>query len=158
MRILLGTFDDVYVALGNHDLRAVKAMGFKIRFEHAMEMLLGNLPDSMMDRLHFTGRDYLIHPSPEGEWRFCHTRQYAVSALSVPMRIADINQQHVIAAHRHHHALGRSPSGLWAGEAGMLMDDSKVSYIQRWTTTHPKMAKGFFIIKNGVPAAPLLHG
>lgn len=158
MRILLGVFDRVIVSLGNHDQRLVRALGYKMRFEHSMAICFGELPEGMRSRIEFTGRDYMLHESEEGLWRFCHTRQYNMRQLAVPSDIADVYQQHVIAGHRHHHALGRSKSGLWCGESGWMCDEDKFSYIQRWTTTHPRMQQGYFCLVNGVPIAPMLHG
>jgi hypothetical protein len=158
MRILLSLFDVVYVGVGNHDVRLVKALGHRMRFEHSMELCFGSLPEQMLNRLVFTGRDYLLHTSPEGDWRFCHTNQYAATQLTRPAKIADTFQQHVLTGHAHHHALGRSPSGLWIGEMGGMFDVEKTVYIKRWTTTHPRMAQGYFVLRDGVPSAPMLHG
>lgn len=157
MRILLGVFGVVLVGLGNHDVRLVRSLGYKMRFEHSMEICFGTLPESMRERILFTGRDYILHDSPEGVYRSCHTNNYSPNQLTIPSQIADIHQTHVLAAHRHHHALGFSKAGYRIGEMGGLMDGDRTAYLKRWTGSFPKWQNGYFIIdKNGDLRAPML--
>lgn len=157
MRVLLDIFDQVFVSMGNHDVRLMRSLGYKMRFEHSMMLCFGELPDRLRKNVKFTGRDYLLHDSPEGEWRFCHTNQYSRQQLSVPAALADKYRQHVLGAHRHHHAAGYSPSGYMIGELGCLADTERTTYLSRWSNSFPVWQQGFFLLLNGQPVAPLLH-
>lgn len=157
MRILLRTFDRIIVALGNHDVRIMRALGFKMKFEQSMALCFGELPFEFGDRLEFTGRDYILNDTSEGLWRFCHTNQYSKNQLIVPSQIADINQQHVAAGHRHHHSIGLSPSGLWVVELGGLFDHNRTAYLKRWSSSHPHWQNGYMVLRDGVPYLPMLQ-
>jgi len=154
MRILLGIFDEVIVCLGNHDVRFQRALGFKIRFEQSMRMCFGTLPESMLAKMRFTNLDYALVETPEGTWRGCHTNQYSKTQLVVPASIADMECQHVAAAHRHHCAFGYSPSGRWAVELGGMMNADKTMYLKRWSSNHPKWRNGYLILLDGIPLMP----
>lgn len=156
LELLLEVFDVVVVTKGNHDLRVQKAMGFRLRFEHTLRMFLPGLPDEDSGRLLLTGRDYAIVDTPMGEWRVCHTRQYSEAPLAVPIKIADVNQQHVIGFHRHHYAVGFSRSGKMAVEGGGAFDSERTEYLEQWSTTHPRWQPGWTLLRRGRPFLPML--
>lgn len=152
---LLDVFDRVVITKGNHDIRLLKALGFKLKFEHAITQIL-NIDKGKLERLTVTGRDYVIVETELGEWRICHTKQYAKASLAVPARIADRYQQHVAGAHRHHHAIGFSPSGKMIVELGGLHDESRTEYLQEWSTDFPKWQPGYMLLHQGSPYLPML--
>lgn len=154
--LLLEVFGVVVVTKGNHDIRLQKAMGFRLKFEHTLRMFLPGLPDGDDERLLLTGRDYAIVDTPEGEWRLCHTRQYSETPLAVPIKIADVNQQHVAGYHRHHYAVGFSRSGKMVVEGGGAFDTDRTEYLKQWSTTHPRWQPGWTLLKDGKPHLPML--
>lgn len=156
LEILLDVFTRVVVTKGNHDVRVQKAMGYRLRFEHTLRMFLPSLPAEADERLQITGRDYAIVDTPMGEWRVCHTRQYSESPLSVPIKIADVHQQHVIGYHRHHYAVGFSRSGKLVVEGGGAFDTDRTEYLEQWSTTHPRWQPGWVLLHGGRPYLPML--
>lgn len=156
LELLLDVFDVVVVTKGNHDIRLQKALGYRLKFEHTLRMFLPGLPKEKSDRLLITGRDYAIVDTPEGEWRLCHTRQYSETPLAVPIKIADVNQQHVGGFHRHHHAAGFSRSGKMVFEGGGAFDTERTEYLEQWSTTHPKWQPGWTLLKDGMMYQPML--
>lgn len=157
MKLLFSVFDRIVVALGNHDERYMKKLGFSILFEQSMELCFGDMPEGLRSRLEFTGLDSIIIATEDGPVLTCHTRQYSKNQLVVPAQIADIERCHVIAGHRHHHAVGFSPSGYRVGESGGLFDSERTYYIRRYKSSHPKFQPGYFIIRqNGEWLAPML--
>lgn len=153
--ILLDVFDEVAITKGNHDFRLQKALGFKLRFEHAITAVL-QLDKDKLKRVKVTGRDYVLIDTEQGVWRACHTKQYAKQQLVVPSRLADRHQQHIAGGHRHHHAIGRSPSGLWVVELGGLHDGDKTEYLDQWTTDFPLWQNGYLMLHKGEPFCPKL--
>lgn len=157
IQLLLQVFDRVIVTKGNHDIRLQKAMGYRLRFEHTLKMLFEvHLTEDEDARLQVTGRDYVLVDSPMGTWRMCHTRQYSETPLAVPIKIADVNQQHVMGFHRHHYAVGTSRSGKMAVEGGGAFDTDRTEYLVQWSTTHPRWRPGAVLLKDGLPYLPML--
>lgn len=156
MDMLLDVFDEVVITKGNHDVRLLKALGWNMRFSHSIKMVL-DVDKDKLDRVKVTGRDYFLVETPSGLWRACHTRQYSRQQLSVPSQIADIHQQHVAAAHRHHASIGRSPSGKWVVELGGMHDQDVTEYLMQYTTTYPKWAPSYLLLSDdGEPYMPML--
>lgn len=157
MQLLLDVFDKIYVTLGNHDERVLKKLGYKLRFEHCVKMLLPDLSASEQARIETTGRDYVIIDTDEGPWRVCHTKSYARTPLTTPAKLADIYQMHVAGAHRHHHAIGTSAAGFQVLELGGMFDASRTAYLDRYTNAFPKWAPGYSFLIGGRPYCPNLH-
>ena len=157
LKMLLGVFDHVYITMGNHDIRLQKRLGYTLKFEDSMELVFAGL-GSALDRVTFTGRDYVIVESDEGPYRVAHTRDYRKGQLSVASEVADIHRCHTFVGHAHHHAIGHSKSGYRIGDLGGWFNSDKTSYLKRWTSTHPRWQPGDFILKNGVPYSRVLSG
>lgn len=156
LRLLLRVFKIVIVTKGNHDIRLQKSLGYRMRFEHSIRMFLPDLTEEEDARLLITGRDYAIVDTPQGEWRVCHTRQYSETPLAIPIKIADVHQQHVMGAHRHHYAVGYSRSGKMVVEMGGAFDRERTEYLEQWSTTHPLWRTGWTLLKDGMPHLPVL--
>lgn len=154
--ILLEVFDRVVVSRGNHDERAVAALGWKMRFEASLRMLLPNISPQQSEKLEVTGLDYILADTDHGRWLNAHTSQYSKVPLAVPRELCDIHQMHVAAGHRHHHAIGKSKGGYYAVETGGLFDASKTAYLKRWTTTFPKWTPGWLMLHEAGPYLPEL--
>jgi predicted phosphodiesterase len=156
LALLLAVFKRVIVTKGNHDIRLQKALGYRMRFEHSLRMVLPHLTPEQDARLEITGRDYAIVDTELGEWRLCHTRQYSETPLTIPAKIADVHQQHVGGAHRHHHGVTRSRSGKLILELGGAFDTDRTEYLEQWSTTHPRWQPGWVLLHRGMPYLPML--
>lgn len=156
MEMLLDVFGTVYLTKGNHDIRFVGKLGYKVKFEESVRMILPNVPDKKLKRLVVTNYDYVIVDTPLGPWRCSHTNQYSKVPLSVPRELCDIHGMHNAAAHRHHHAVGRSKSDYWAVELGGLFDGSKTEYIRQYTNTFPRWTPGWMHLHDGNPYLPMI--
>jgi len=156
MDMLLDVFDRVVVSRGNHDERLVNTLGWKIRFEQSIKMLLPNLSDERASRMEVTALDYVFADTEHGMWMNAHTNQYSKIPLAVPRELCDIHQMHVAAGHRHHHAIGRSKAGYYAVETGGLFDGSKTAYLKKWTSTFPKWCPGWMVLHEAGPYLPEL--
>lgn len=153
---LLRVFDKIIISKGNHDIRFIRQLGWKLRFEHSLRMILFDLTPEELARIEFTARDYVLVDSPEGVWRCTHTAEYSRSPLAIPGRLADIYQQHVIGFHRHHHAAGFSAAGYRVIEGGGWFDRGKTEYLQQWTKSFPKWQHGTTFLREGRAILPRL--
>lgn len=158
MKLLLQTFDRIVVTLGNHDENAMRTLGYKLKFEHTLSLLLYDLTPDERARVVTTGIDAVMIDTPNGEWRACHTRSYSRQQLTVPAKLADRHRCHIIGAHRHHHAVGHSPSGYWVVEGGGFFDASRTDYLVRYTNDFPKWQNGWTFLVDGHPVCPMLNG
>ena len=157
IELLLQVFDYVYVTKGNHDVRMLNALGFKLKFERSIRMCLPSISDEQMERIIVTGLDYIVVDSDrEKPWHCCHTNAYAKSMLTIPNEIALIHDVNVAAGHRHHHAIGRARNGNYVVELGGLFDEAKTQYLRQWTNTFPKWAPGWMLLYDGLPYLPFL--
>ncbi len=156
VRDLLEIFKRVIVLRGNHDDRFIRQLGHKMNFVQSLRILLHELSDEELSRVEFTARDRCIIETDLDPYLVCHTRQYSAAQLSIPAKIADIERINVIAGHRHHHAMGWSPSGYRVIESGGWFDTGRTQYLKSFTTTHPVWQNGDTILINGQPVCRLL--
>ena len=150
-------FDRIIVTKGNHDIRLQKALGYKLSFEDSLHSVLRVDIDDPDCNIEFTGRDYALVDSPTGIWRVCHTANYSRNQLAYPSKLADLHQQHVMGAHRHHHAVGFSPSGKRVIELGGFFDKDRTEYLVQWSKDFPLWQNGYVVLIDGIPLMPLLH-
>lgn len=155
---VLDVFDTVALSAGNHDRRFAAQLGFKIRFDNAMKMILHQIPPDKLERLKVVGNDHMMIDTDNGEWRACHTASYSKNPLTVPRELCDIHSTHVIGAHRHHAAIGYSKGGYIAVEGGGLFDKDKTAYLRKDSTTFPHWQNDFVVLRGGFPTLPVLSG
>lgn len=155
LEIMLDVYDKVYITKGNHDVRFAQSIGYKLKFEDSVRLLLPDIPDVKLKRLVVTSYDYIIIDTPAGPWRASHTNQYSKIPLSVPRELCDIHGMHNAAAHRHHHGITRSKGGYWAVELGGLFDPAKTHYLKQYTNTFPGWTPGWMHLHDGLPYLPM---
>ena len=155
---MLDVFDELIVAMGNHDQNAHRKLDFSVSFDRAMRMLLADLSDDQLSRITITGRDYVLVDTDEGLWRICHTRTYSRQPLAYPNRLALRHGCHVAAAHRHHHAQGFAANGKSIVELGGAHDEERMAYANRWTDDFPRMSNGYMLLIDGRAHCPMLAG
>lgn len=150
MKALLETFDRILFSWGNHDARVHKALGYKIPFAEAMQMMLFKLDEDEMSRITFSNVDYILVKSPTGTFRVAHPKDYSATPLTNARKLASKYLQHIVTGHSHHTAIGSDPSGEFViAELGGFHDDTKTQYLQR-TTGHARWQNGYgFITEEG---------
>jgi len=154
LSVLARTFDDIIVIWGNHDARLHSALGYKMQFDHAMRMVLGDAGTEVLSKVRFSNLDHLWieftdAPDEARRWRICHPATYSRIPLSTPRTLAAKYNANIICAHAHHAAIGFASDGLkTVVEIGGLFDQHKTSYLQR-STTFPEWTPGYGWFKDG---------
>lgn len=138
-----------YWSMGNHEHRFLRKNDYHTTLNDLAHMV-------GLQRLIEDG-SLVISENPsldalDGEWMLTHPESYGSTPLVVPGKIADLEQQNVMAGHAHHWGMGMSPSGKYVCvETGGGMNPKYVHYNQQNVTTHRKWVPGYFFLINGVP-------
>ncbi len=150
MERLLDTFETIYITWGNHDARFHKALGYKVAFTRAMQMLFSPMEKSLLDRIVFTNLDHLWLDTPRGAFFACHPKSYSQVPLTQGRKLASKYLCNVLTGHSHHSAIGHDVSGKFViAELGGFFDATKTEYLQR-STAFPNWQNGWsFIDKQG---------
>jgi hypothetical protein len=154
---MLDVFDELVIALGNHDESLHRKLDYAVTFDKAMRMMLAGIPPEGLERITITGRDYVLVDTDDGLWRICHTRAYSRQPLAYPNRLALRHGCHVAGAHRHHHAQGYSANGKRIVELGGAFDEDRMAYANRWTDDFPMMQNGYMLLVDGRAICPMLR-
>lgn len=148
---LLKLFKRIYIIKGNHDERVVKALGYKLKFDKAMQLLLGIDFEDTLNKILFSSLDHMwVKPYENApswlSWYICHPIAYTQNPLSKGRIIADKYNANVITAHSHHFAMGWARDGKKiVAEAGGLFDTTKTEYLQA-STSYPEWTNGFLML------------
>lgn len=142
----LKVFDEVWIFVGNHDLRVTKKTGTAIMPEDLMKMI------SHDPRIKVSHFGHAVVDTPRGEYRVTHGSEFSINQLVVADQLAQKYGQHIIGWHQHHTALGLSRFKKHiVVDGGGLFDQSSMSYTQIEDNKKPNMANGFVMLKNGYP-------
>jgi len=153
---LLDVFEVIVITLANHDVRLVKTLGYRMRFDHSMRVCFYDVPLEKMARVKITNLDYVIIDSAGEKWRVCHSNSYSKNQLVHPSQFAEKYRMNVASGHRHHHAIGFSTSGYRVLELGGLFDTARTEYLQRWTNSFPRWQPGYSALIEGRVYCPML--
>lgn len=151
MEAVLKTFKRVIFSWGNHDARMHKALGYKVPFTKAMQMMFEDLDPRLLKRIQFTNLDHVVIDTPVvGRYLAAHPKTYSQTPLSTAIKLAGKHLCHVLTGHSHHTALGYDRSGKFlVAELGGFFDATRVEYLQR-TTNFPNWTQGYsFLSKDG---------
>lgn len=129
--------------LGNHDASLLKLLAHQIG--HQDMLRLADMPRA------FGGTDYywcIVKDKQENEWRVTHPRNVSVIHGRVPVRLANVYQQNIVAGHGHLASCSVSESGNYLCiDAGVVCEPEKLDYSQERDNLRPKMNKGAVILK-----------
>lgn len=150
----LDVFATITIGLGNHDRHL--AQKAQVSFDRSLRMLLAGMDPEKLKRIRVTARDSIIVDTDEGEWLLCHTRSYSRLPLAYPNKLALRHNMHIAGGHRHHHAIGIAANGKTIVELGGLMDETRMSYANRYTNDMPVMANGYGLLIGGRMRCPML--
>lgn len=142
----LKVFDEIWIFVGNHDLRVTRRTNTAIMPEDLMKMI------SHDPRIKVSHFGHAVVDTPRGEYRVTHGSEFSVNQLVVADQLAQKYGQHIIGWHQHHTALGLSRFKKHiVVDGGGLFDQSSMSYTQIEDNKKPNMANGFVMLKNGYP-------
>ena len=135
-----------YWSLGNHEARIMRRNGFQFGMEQLA--LMAGLDELMRDeRLVVSDNPTLDYGD---NWMLTHPASYGGQPLVVPGRVADRYQKHVVSAHAHHWAQGKSPSGRFTVvESGGLFHAEYIKYVQHRITDHRAWVQGYVFLADG---------
>lgn len=142
----LRIFDDVFIFPGNHERRLARMTNG----EMAMDDLIGMVDDD--PRVVVSNIGYCWLDTITGRWRITHARNYSVVQLRVSESLSHKYNCHIINHHQHHLAIGMDRYKRHViVDNGALVDPEKLAYVMLDDSSSGGMARGFTLIKNGVP-------
>ena len=145
-------FDDIYVTIGNHEMRMLNKLERKLQFKTLLRMALheAELGDT---KIHVTEypRVKMEGIDKPSTW-LGHPENYSRIKGNVPRDLATKYQANIITGHTHHLVLTSHISGqYYICESGCLADPSKQEYLAMSFTPHPEWHPGFVMIRNEKP-------
>lgn len=152
---LFDVFHEIVYVLDNHDRRLLAAMEEKYRgrFDESdlLELLTSGIKIGKL-RPSIDYRYVLVNDT----WRVTSPKEYRRVKLSLPHRLAQVYQQHVIVGGDHLFGLGVDDSCKFVIANSMCMvDPAKSPYSNVQDSTYPHWLPGFFLIrKNRLLAFP----
>jgi hypothetical protein len=142
----LQVFDEIWIFMGNHDLRVTRKTGTAIMPEDLIRMISHDV------RIKVSHWGHAVVDTPRGEYRISHGSEYSVNQLVVAEQLALKHDQNIILWHEHHTAQGldRFKRRIVVNGGG-LFDSDSMAYTQIEDNKKPRMANGFVMLKGGYP-------
>lgn len=142
----LKVFDEIWIFVGNHDLRVTRKTNTAIMPEDLMRMI------SADPRIKVSHWGHAVIETPRGEYRVSHGSEYSVQQLNVADQMAQKYGQHIILWHEHHSSIGldRFKRHIIVNGGG-LFDSDSMAYTQIEDNKKARMANGFVMIREGYP-------
>lgn len=139
------SFSSVYVELGNHDDRYLRALNQAL----SASELLHQIDKDKDDRWKIAPYYYGFIETEAGTYRITHPRG-AGQKTAVDMAIQF--HSHVIMGHSHRWNISRDPSGkFWAIQQGHCVDEKRLAYVQQRDAKRDAHMLGATIIRGGYP-------
>jgi hypothetical protein len=138
-------FDKVYVALGNHDDRYLRAL------DQAMSPseLLHQLDKHNDSRWKIAPYYHTILHTKAGDYRITHPRG---AGQKTAVDLAIQYHQHIIMGHSHRWNISRDPSAdYWAIQTGCCVDEKRLAYVQQRDAKRDAHMTGATIVREGYP-------
>ena len=146
MRTLALSFERVYCAPGNHELRLARMVGYALSLERLAEWWVTR-PNILTTR-----RQWFWLDSGGQRYRVVHPRNYSRNPPSNSVRLCAKYRTHIIAGHSHHWGMAYDVSGQSiAIDAGMCAAERLLDYVQEETANNPRMVQGAVIVRDGIP-------
>ena len=141
----LDGFDNVLVALGNHDDRYLRAI------DQATDSteLLHQLDKHKDPRWKIAPYYYTLIETEKGTFRATHPRG---AGKNTAIDLAVQMHTHIIMGHSHRWSVNRDPSGkYWCIQTGHCVDESRLAYIMQRDARRDAHVNGATIIRDGFP-------
>jgi len=140
-----GHFDHIWLALGNHEHRLLRAMKGNLSGS-----MLGRLISAVGGKLHITPYSHIIIHSGGQTWRATHQVNYSKLKGRVGDDLAQKFQSHVIVHHQHHTGKIIDRFGRYVIiDNGGIHDCNKMAYVKLRDSTSAAMTKGFTVVIDG---------
>lgn len=139
---LCTAFDEIYITTGNHDIRILKLLTYKLQSREFWKMISSEI-----------GRQIKVSDYPylrlNEKWHITHPQNFSIQPTSVARKMNHKYQMSVGVAHGHQMGVTYSPSGTDVlFDTGGMFDQDKIEYSRMCDTTHSEWQTGFSIIKN----------
>ena len=142
------TFTEIVCIMGNHDRRLQKFTGGAFDDTDIIGLVGINNPE----RIKSSNYGWCTVESGGQVYRVTHPKNYSVQTLNVADTLANKFGSHIISFHEHHLALGWDRYKRYITvNGGCLVDDSKVAYMTLDDTKSARGARGFVMLRGGVP-------
>lgn len=141
----LDGFKNIYVELGNHDDRYLRALQQALNSTELLHQL-----DTHNDpRWKIAPYYYALIETEAGTFRITHPRG---AGQKTAVDLAIQFHQHVIMGHSHRWNISRDPSGkFWAIQQGHCVDEARLAYVQQRDAKRDAHMLGATIIRGGYP-------
>lgn len=138
-------FDNVFVALGNHDDRYLRALNQAV----SPKELLHQLDRHEDSRWKIAPYYYTLIETDKGTFRATHPRG---AGKNTAIDLAVQYHQHIVMGHSHRWSVNRDPSGkYWAIQTGHCVDELRLAYVQQRDAKRDAHINGATIIRGGYP-------
>jgi hypothetical protein len=138
-------FEHVYVELGNHDDRFLRALDQAM----APSELLHQLDKHHDPRWKIAPYYYAILHTEKGDFRITHPRG---AGRTTAQDLAVQFHQHVIMGHSHRWNIARDPSAdYWAIQTGCCVDERRLPYVMQRDAKRDAHMNGATIVRGGYP-------
>lgn len=151
--LLLATFEDVQVVMGNHDDRILKWLQGKLTPDKATDMLLSFMGGSRGGKVKLSLLDHHYLETETGGWIIAHGAQYSQMPGKVAGDMALDEQRHAMTHHEHHFGMTTDRTGRYiAISNGMCADVRMMTYVMRQKKAGKRrMVQGATLLKGGYP-------
>lgn len=139
------SFQSVYVELGNHDDRYLRALDQALSTAEFLHQL-----DRANDlRWKIAPYYYAFVETEQGTFRVTHPRG---AGQKTAIDLAVQFHQHIVMGHSHRWAVNRDPSGkFWAIQQGCCVDENRLAYVKQRDAKRDAHLLGATIIRGGYP-------
>jgi hypothetical protein len=139
------SFKNVYVELGNHDDRYLRALDQAL----SPKELLHQIDKDKDERWKIAPYYYGFIETEAGTFRITHPRG---AGQKTAVDLAIQFHQHVIMGHSHRWNISRDPSGTyWAIQQGHCVDENRLAYVKQRDAKRDAHLLGATIIRGGYP-------
>ncbi len=145
-RALTG-FERVAVLLGNHEMRLIRLLNYKLGAEDLSKLFMSH-PGLVVTDYH-----WCTVRSGGQTWRISHPKNAHMTPCSVARKLVAKNQMtHVAVGHDHVCGKIKTEDGRhWAVSMGVCLMPAKLDYITLVDNTRWQIAQGALIIRGGYP-------
>lgn len=138
-------FDEILVAIGNHDDRYLRALDKAL----SPRELLVQMERSGDERWKIAPYYYTMLETVNGTFRITHPRG---SGRTTAQDLCAQFHCHVIMGHSHRWAVNRDVSGdYWAIQTGHCVDENRLAYVMQRDAKRDAHCLGATIVRDGVP-------
>jgi hypothetical protein len=139
------SFQNVYVELGNHDDRYLRALDQAL----SPKELLHQIDKDKDERWKIAPYYYGFIETEQGVYRITHPRG---AGQKTAVDLAIQFHQHVVMGHSHRWSINRDPSGkFWAIQQGHCVDENRLAYVKQRDAKRDAHLLGATIIRGGYP-------